>query len=317
MSDVRVLGAGIIGCSAAAFLAEAGADVVVYDPRGIAAGASGRNSGVLQHPLDPVLTDLHRETLAHHRATLDLPADPDGILLLGATSTVGVPDDVSPDLIEDAASVEPVVRPGIPAVRLHTGWAIGPERATRAWAARAEEAGARFRIGGDTPRAERTLLATGAWTDGVTPLWGVTARVDVSARHVLEEAGVEDIVAGASGTLFSLVGGVLGSSFDREAPDADATARTLAERAARFIGRVRVDGARACPRPQTPDGLPLVGRLDATTWVCAGHGPWGISIGPATARVAAEVVLGATERAPAHLDPARFRHGDEGAAASP
>ena len=45
--DVTVVGAGIIGCSAAAFLAEAGARVTVYDRAGIAAGASGRNSGVL------------------------------------------------------------------------------------------------------------------------------------------------------------------------------------------------------------------------------------------------------------------------------
>jgi glycine/D-amino acid oxidase-like deaminating enzyme len=305
--DVVVVGAGIVGCGAAALLAEAGAEVVLHERDAIAAGASGRNSGVLQHPLDPLLAGLHDETLALHREVLDLPEEPDGILLLGATSADGLPGELQPEVLDDAAAVEPVLRPGIPAVRLRTGWAIGPEAATHAWADRARRAGVRVVLGGPRPAAARTLLATGAWTAGVRPLWGVTATVDVRARHVLEQAGVEAIAAGASGTLFSLVGGVLGSSFHADEPDAGAVARELVAAARRFVGPVRVAGAaRACPRPQSSDGLPLVGRVGEATWVCAGHGPWGISIGPATARMAAAMVLDPALPADARLDPGRF-----------
>lgn len=290
--DVVVVGAGIIGASAAAFLAEAGADVVLYDREGVAAGASGRNSGVLQHPIDPLLADWHAETLALHREVLDLAPGPDGVLLLGAASTAGLPPELAPERLDDAAEAEPLLRPGIPAVRLRTGWAIGPRAATEAWAARAQRAGARVVVGGGRPAAARTLLATGAWTDGVRPLWGVTARVGVRARHVLEEAGAEAIATGAPAGVFSLVGDVLGSTFDPAEPDATASAADIAARAARFLREPVVPrDARACPRPQTADGRPIIAAVDETTWVCAGHGPWGISIGPATARAAARLVL--------------------------
>jgi glycine/D-amino acid oxidase-like deaminating enzyme len=282
----------------------------VVDRRGLAAGASGRNSGSLQHPLDPLLSDLHDETLRLHREVLDLPPYPDGVLLLGATSADGFPVEAQP--VDDASRLEPVLRPGTPAVRLETGWAIGPRAATTAWARRATDAGARFTH--DEPeRSDLVLRATGAWTDGVTPLWGVTARTTLRTTHVLEEAGVEDIVAGASGTIFSLVGGVLGSSFDAEEPDPHERLRDMVERAERFLGRVDAEEPRACPRPQTPDGLPLAGRLGDGTWVCAGHGSWGISTGPATARLVAEAMLGRAGTPPA-FDPGRFRRDAEGQA---
>ena len=313
--DVAVIGGGIIGCSAAAFLAEAGADVVLVEREQIAAGASGRNSGVLQHPLDPRLAGLHDATLALHREVLDLRDEPDGILLVGATSAEGLPADLDPEVVDDAAQIEPLLTAGTPAVRMRTGWIVGPAAATRAWWKRAERAGARL-VTGDGPPADAAavLLATGAWTAGISPSWGVTARVRTrfEARHVLEEAGVEAIVGGAGGELFSLVGDVLGSSFSAEEPDVKAVRRRLKERARRFIGAVDVTSARACPRPQSPDGLPLVGRLDDRTWVCAGHGPWGISIGPATARLVTDLILGQVTAPPPELDPARLAPAEQG-----
>jgi len=265
----------------------------------VAAGASGRNSGVLQDPLDERLAGLHAETLALHREVADLPAGPDGILVLGATDPAAFPARVKPERIEDASRVEPLVRAGHPAVRLHTGWVVGPAALTHAWWRRAEQAGARLVAGegeaaaGD-PGADAVLLATGAWTDGVAPLWGVTARVRprVPARHVLEEAGVDTLVEGADGQLFTLVSDVLGSSFSAEEPDPRRLGRRLEERAEAFIGAVAVTGARACPRPQAPGGLPLTGRLDERTFVCAGHGAWGISVGPASARAVVSELLG-------------------------
>ena len=40
--------------------------------------------------------------------------------------------------------------------------------------------------------------------------------------------------------------------------------------------------------------------------VCAGHGPWGISTGPASARLIADLALGRSVTIPAALDAARF-----------
>ena len=89
-SDVAIIGGGIVGCAAAAFLAEAGVRVELYEGEEVAAAASGRNSGSVQHPFDPVLRDLHVETLRHYRELDDfeLPEEPAGVLMLAADRAV-------------------------------------------------------------------------------------------------------------------------------------------------------------------------------------------------------------------------------------
>ena len=80
--DVAIIGAGIVGCATAAFLAEGGARVVLVEREAIAAGASGRNSGIVQHPMEPALLPLFTETVAHYRDLaahgFRLPAEPNG-----------------------------------------------------------------------------------------------------------------------------------------------------------------------------------------------------------------------------------------------
>jgi glycine/D-amino acid oxidase-like deaminating enzyme len=301
---VHVLGAGIVGCSAAAFLAEAGARVTIHDREGVAAGASGRNSGVIQHPYDPALVPLYEESIALHREVLDLPQEPAGILLLEPRPNLVLPPELRPEPIDDAHAVEPLVRPGIPAIRIATGWPVGPRAATEAWAERARSAGATFE---QADTADVTLVATGAWTTQVPvkPMWGVTAQVDVRPEHVLEEAGVEDISAGGALRIFSLVGDVLGSTVSADEPDVDATVPLVQDRARRFVGDTAVLSARKCPRPQSPDGRPYAGRLGHRTYVCTGHGPWGISTGPATARHVARQIIDGTPPPP-ELHPGRF-----------
>jgi len=63
IADVVVIGGGIIGCAAAAMLADRGASVVLIEATAIGAGASGRNLGAIQHPFDPVLAPLYRESV--------------------------------------------------------------------------------------------------------------------------------------------------------------------------------------------------------------------------------------------------------------
>jgi glycine/D-amino acid oxidase-like deaminating enzyme len=61
-----------------------------------------------------------------------------------------------------------------------------------------------------------------------------------------------------------------------------------------------------CARPQSVDGRPFIGRMPGTEglFVCAGHGPWGISTGPASAAIAARAILDQTAPPP-ELDAAR------------
>ena len=69
--DVAIVGGGIVGATLALELAGRGLRVVLHERAAVAAGASGRNSGVVWHPTDPVLEALYLETLRRYRA---LPA---------------------------------------------------------------------------------------------------------------------------------------------------------------------------------------------------------------------------------------------------
>ncbi|WP_028923055.1 NAD(P)/FAD-dependent oxidoreductase [Pseudonocardia acaciae] len=60
-------------------------------------------------------------------------------------------------------------------------------------------------------------------------------------------------------------------------------------------------------RPMTPDGLPLIGRLPGhrSTYVATGHNMLGLTLGPSTGALVAELVSGRRERVP-EFRPERF-----------
>jgi glycine/D-amino acid oxidase-like deaminating enzyme len=352
-ADVAIIGGGIIGCAAAAFLTEAGVHVEVYEREEVAAGASGRNSGSIQHPFDPVLAELHRETLDHYRGMdeVGMPSTPAGVLMLGperdpieaVVGQVGADaPELEPALLEPSAvrDLEPVVAEGLWACRLETGYPVRPIAATRAFARRAHAGGARFHeaetawpwvAGGRTSGvlsagvrrpAGAVIVAAGPWTPEVidptrgwrpiVPVWGVVADVDLPdpPGHVLEEAGVEGVAgdpeggANHAGALFSLVAAngrvSLGSTFLLDRPNPDLWEGRLRRAGDRFVPGLRradVVGLRTCARPQSVDGRPLLGEVPGQEglWAAAGHGPWGISTGPASARMVADALLGRAE----------------------
>jgi glycine/D-amino acid oxidase-like deaminating enzyme len=193
---------------------------------------------------------------------------------------------------------------------------------TEAWAARAAAAGARLEIGrevsaGDVP-ADAVLVAAGPWSPApVTPVWGVTAQVRLERppRHALEEAVLDDVatLAGELPSAFAAVTAAglttVGATFLLAEPDHGAVAPAVLERACAFVPALAgadVVATRACARPVSPDGYPLVGRLPApeNAWVATGNGPWGMTCGPATARIAVDALLGRAAVPPA-LDVAR------------
>ena len=146
-ADVAIIGGGIVGCAAAAFLAEAGVRVEVFERAEVGAAASGRNSGSIQHPFDPVLAALHLETLDHYRGMEDvgLRGEPAGVLLLAPEREPLEPavgeiardcPELRPALLDpdELRDIEPALAPGLWACRLETGCPVRPLAATRAFA---------------------------------------------------------------------------------------------------------------------------------------------------------------------------------------
>jgi glycine/D-amino acid oxidase-like deaminating enzyme len=347
VTDVAVIGGGIAGCATAAFLAEGGAEVTLYEREAIGAGASGRNSGIVQHPMDPALVELYEASLALY-ATLghgfELPAEPAGVLLVSADGEALTRDfelartrfpDLEPEWLEGEAlrAEEPALGPGVCAYRLNTGRPIGPTAATHAWAERARAAGARIEIevemrAGDAFRRHgAVVVAAGPWTPealGARPDWRpvyanwgvvVEVRLPEPPRHALEQAGIEALTepGGAVGSLFSLVttGGAsaVGSTFSDQRPDAAAVAPSILEHGARYVpalATTAIEHVRACARPLSADGRPLLGQLADGLYLVTGHGAWGVTLGPASGRLVAQALLGAADAIPPELAAARF-----------
>jgi glycine oxidase len=359
-ADVAIVGGGIVGCALAAFLAEDGASVRLYERHELAAGASGRNSGLLQHPMDEALAGVFAASEALYGELshgFRLPAEPVGVLVVAEDAAALEPTradlavrfpELRAEALDPAAlrQAEPALAEGLAAFLLQTGLPVPPAAATQAFAARARAAGAELlegiaatpmvkdgrafgvRTTGGTTPADAVVVAAGPWTPAlvdptgawrpIAALWGVNVELQLvqPPRHSLEEGGIKDLphADGRLDPLFSLVtragSSVLGSTFLRERPEPGEVAPALIERGARFVPALHgthVVSVRACARPMSADGRPLLGPLPDVDglFVAAGHGPWGISLGPGSARLVADAVLGRAAIAP-ELAAARF-----------
>jgi glycine/D-amino acid oxidase-like deaminating enzyme len=360
--DVAVIGGGIVGCSLAAFLAEGGLQVRLYELNDVAAGASGRNSGIVQHPFDPVMAGLYRATLWEYQALADREAgsfrlgdEPAGLLYVGrdpalAERTVAAWTDAwpatRPEVIAGDAltKLEPALADDLVACRLAIGYPVAPAAGTEAFAALAMRRGVEIvrtdgwaawpalvgdrvvgiDLKGSIEPAGAVVVAAGPLTPTVVdrsgtwrpirPSWGVVASLVVpgAPRHGLEaididiepaddarSAGPEPVDDAA--VEFSLVPAAgsssLGSTFLSEEPDPEAWLAALRRVGSRYVPAVAdapLMSLRRCARPVSRDGRPLVGPAPWADglWIAAGHGPWGISTGPGSARLLADRILG-------------------------
>jgi D-amino-acid dehydrogenase len=386
--DVIVVGGGIVGTSAAAFLAGAGARVLLVERDGLASGASGANAGAIWHPLDPVLVGLYRASLPLYRelaATSNvfrIDERPAGLLELAETEAAVRAEadavaefypELLPTVLDPLAvrAAAPGAADGLWGCLLDLGYPIAPASGTYAFASLAESRGAVIRAGraatlaleGDVVRGVRVdgelvpcgavIAAAGPWTPEllaptgfvapIRPLWGVVVEVEPSVpmRHIVEEingdtaeatrviasgrCGGEAVAPPAPGTPpespslehahCSLVPtpGVIsaGSTTLASEPDPTAWIEPILLRASRFLPTLLdtpIRGVRCCPRPFSADGRPLIGRVPGMRGlvIAAGHGPWGISTGPESGRLAAELALGRSLAIPKELNPARF-----------
>lgn len=364
LPDVAVIGGGIVGLASATFLAEAGARVTLWEREALAAGASGRNSGVVQLPFDSALVPLFHETIAQYRrlaeavpeAGFRLPDEPAGLLLVSHRAGVvaAIADhlrstvaDLAVEILSGAAlrAVEPAMARGVHAVRVPIGFPVVPSAPTYAWATWAERLGVAIRLGrtarpsiaggravgvevdGTRHPAGAVVVAAGPWTPElldavgrwrpIRPNWGVVVDTILAEppRHVIEEAAMD--VALGTGELVEAAGeapddpgttpetsvvtaagvSAVGSTFLDAEPDPAAWTERILRRAVTFVPALLdapIRETRACARPLAADGRPLIGAVPWADglYVCAGHGPWGISTGPASARLVADLVLG-------------------------
>lgn len=376
--DVAIIGGGVVGAATAALLAGEGARVILYEREAIAAGASGRNSGVVQHPFDPPLVSLYEGTVEVYRALgaevpdagFRLADEPAGLLLVSPRVDVvtllaqqlqtAFPY-LAPSVLlgGDLLALEPMLAPDLVACRISAGYPIVPSAPTYALATLAERRGATIRQGreaspaveagacvgvrvaGTVEPAGAVIVACGPWTPEIIDpsgrwrpirsVWGVVAETVMAAPpgHVLEEAEMDEALGAGHLLLdaaepaedpavtlrFSLMTAagrsVAGSTFLETEPDPNAWVERILRRGARFVPALLeapIREVRVCARPVSADGRPLIGAVPGVDglFVCAGHGPWGISTGPGSARLLTDLVLGRGADIPAAFDPGRF-----------
>jgi glycine/D-amino acid oxidase-like deaminating enzyme len=206
--DVAVIGGGIVGFATATFIAEAGARVTVYEREAIAAGASGRNSGVIQHPFDPVLVPLYEETVGLYRrleaamgARIAAFDDPAGLLLvthhlpvvralareLGAAFPYLRPTALDPDELHRE---EPAMAEGVAACRFDMGYPVVPAAPTYAFATWAERLGVTIRLGKDaTPAIDGDRCVGVAVAGRIEPAAAVVVAAGPWTPEVVDPTG--------------------------------------------------------------------------------------------------------------------------------
>lgn len=250
----------------------------------------------------------------------------------------------------EAAMVEPTLRPDVAGgVFWEEDASLIPGEANKALVELAREAGAEIQMGAEVVgfgrgadgtvtevhTAERVLpvssvvLATGARTPALARQLGCRVPIQSAQGHHLDLPGWRSLPevpmifhehamgASALGSCLRLTGGMdfvgddallkqrriddivrLAGDYLRDAPDPTAAA---------------AGGAWCGMRPCSPDGLPIVGwtRRAPNAMIAAGHGMLGFTLGPATGRDVADLVLGVRRRRQEvpwliHFSPARF-----------
>jgi D-amino-acid dehydrogenase len=171
--------------------------------------------------------------------------------------------------------------------------------------------------------ADQVVVALGPWADDLLKGYGIDVPIASKRGYHMHFSAQGNAVLNRP--IVDVAGGycltpmekgyrmTTGAEFaERDAPAtpvqvdrAEAMARDLfplAERreAQPWLGR----------RPNTPDGVPVIGPAPGRPgmWLALGHGHWGLTLGPATGRLIADLVTGATpyvDPTPLALD--RFR----------
>ena len=333
MTDVVVVGAGIVGASVAYHAARLGATVTIVDKALPGAGATGESFGWIgaSERVRGPGGALHAvATREYRRLAAELPAvrvSWRGSLQWGGRHPL---EDLEPGRhlvdAEQVAALEPGLRtPPEQAVHIPGDGAVDPQATTDALVAGAREGGARLVPGtavtglrvaqGRVVGAETTsgfleagavVLAGGADVPVLCRPLGVAVPVAPSPAILVRLAGPPDLVR----TIVATPDVEVRVARDGEliAPVAYAGETTAAERArsaerahARITGMfrggadVRLLGARVGMRPMPIDGHPVIGPLTTVrgAYVVAMHP--GLTLAPAAGRLVAEELVHGVE----------------------
>jgi glycine/D-amino acid oxidase-like deaminating enzyme len=223
--DVVVVGGGVVGCACALALAGRGLGVAVLERAGLAAGASGRNGGLLLPHPEPAAGLLYREGVAGYRRLAEEGRIPFGLrptaLLVVAADDAALAEakrhaevlagmGYAGELLGPGALPrrEPCLAPDLAGgYRQDEGWKLDPTAATLAVAEAARRAGAVFRthdqahrllvegdrvtgvlLDGGPLAAGAVVLATGPWTRTLAARAGVDLPVGGTRGWLLQTA---------------------------------------------------------------------------------------------------------------------------------
>jgi sarcosine oxidase subunit beta len=225
--DVVVVGGGVVGCACAHALSARGARVVLLERSELAAGASGRNHGLLLDLPDPSLRALGtRSSAVYEELAVEAPVDirldrdPVGFLVVAGddeaereaarveaevVAAAGVPVEHLDG--DGARQVEPALGPAVAeAWLLRDGRRVDPAALTVSMALLARDRGAEVR----RHVTVRSLITEGERIRGVVtdegevPSEAVVVAAGPWTPSVVRPAGVEVPVAGARGWIVHL-----------------------------------------------------------------------------------------------------------------
>ncbi len=176
----------------------------------------------------------------------------------------------------------------------------------------------RLRLAGEGPiELETLVIAAGAWSRRLTEPLGdpVPLEADRGYHTTVPDPGVSpkrQVVHGAQGLAITplAMGLRIGGSVELaglEAPPDYRRARAQIERAKRVFPALRAEGGERWMghRPAMPDSLPVIGpaRRQRNVFYAFGHGHLGLTWGPTTGRLIADLVAGR----PSEIDLAPYR----------
>jgi D-hydroxyproline dehydrogenase subunit beta len=275
MAKVVIVGGGIIGTACALELATAGASVALFERDELAAGASGRNQGLLSDPDDPLNGPLFEPSTemfleAADRAPLPVWIDraPIGYLLVELEGDEAEPPSGSSAEEIDAAGVralEPSIAPSVIRGWLSdVGRRLDPRAMTVGLGLLAREAGAA--INHHAPvrslRVEDDRVKGVVTDDGVTDADVVVVAAGPWSSSLLETVGVHISVTAARGWIVRVdppepvVHRLVERNGWRESAWRRGAAEPLDARSFVSTGAPAVGGALLNPHP---DGSVLVG----------------------------------------------------------
>jgi glycine/D-amino acid oxidase-like deaminating enzyme len=293
-------------------LADAGADLPFpNEPAGLLMVSEDQSVLEEQLPALATLPELRPELLAPRQVRSLEPSLADGLWAISLATGYPIPPQAATSAMAERARAA--------GARFEVGDAAVPS------VERGRAVGV-IREGAKALAADVVLVAAGPWSpylldpsgrwQPIIATWGATALLEMDdlPSHIIEEARVESVnqpledaalrrrprSAEEIPSLFTIAaaGGaaVIGSTFLTFEPDHRSMSKVLIERGRRFmpaLDQARITATRACARPQSFDGRPLVGAIGGVEglYLAAGNGPWGISCGPATARLTVDAIL--------------------------